>query len=114
MPEIVHQRGCWGESTFGVGSDPMRVLHLTTEFPWPATSGGPVRTLSQLRIMASLPEVERVTILSVTERPVSDDEIAAFSRMFDDGATPGAGGKLRVVRPVFHPIHLFDFKRYVP
>ena len=30
----------------------MRVIHLTTEFPWPATSGGSVRTISQLRILA--------------------------------------------------------------
>lgn len=83
----------------------MRVLHLTTEFPWPATSGGPVRTLSQLRIIASLPEVESVTLLSVTERDVPQAEVRALE---------GAVEKLRVVPPVFHPIHLFDFKRYVP
>jgi glycosyltransferase involved in cell wall biosynthesis len=83
----------------------MRVVHLTTEFPWPATSGGPVRTLSQLRIMASLPEVESITVLSVTERPVPRSEIEALG-----AAVP----KLAVVPPVFHPIHLFDFKRYVP
>lgn len=83
----------------------MRVLHLTTEFPWPATSGGPVRTLSQLRIIASLPEVESVTLLSVTETQVSGADVRALE---------GAVEKLRVVPPVFHPIHLFDFKRYVP
>lgn len=83
----------------------MRAVHLTTEFPWPPTSGGPVRTLSQLRIVASLPEVESITLLSVTERPVSPSDIRALE---------GAVAKLRVVRPVFHPIHLFDFKRYVP
>jgi glycosyltransferase involved in cell wall biosynthesis len=83
----------------------MRVVHLTTEFPWPATSGGPVRTLSQLRIIASLPEVESITLLSVTERPVPRSEIEALG-----AAVP----KLAVVPPVFHPIHLFDFKRYVP
>ncbi len=83
----------------------MRVVHLTTEFPWPATSGGPVRTLSQLRIIASLPEVESITLLSVTERPVPRSEIEALG-----DAVP----KLAIVPPVFHPIHLFDFKRYVP
>lgn len=83
----------------------MRVIHLTTEFPWPATSGGPVRTLSQLRITASLPEVESVTLLSVTEGVVSDADRRALA-----AAVP----KLRVLPPVFHPIHLFDFKRYVP
>jgi glycosyltransferase involved in cell wall biosynthesis len=83
----------------------MRVLHLTTEFPWPATSGGSVRTISQLRILASLPEVDTITVLSVAERPVSEDERRALA-----SAIP----KLRVMAPVFHPIHLFDFKRYVP
>jgi glycosyltransferase involved in cell wall biosynthesis len=89
----------------------MRVLHLTTEFPWPATSGGPVRTVSQLRIIASIPEVDSVTLLSVTERPIPESEIRGFEKSFDGPAT---GGKLRIIPPVFHPIHLFDFKRYVP
>ncbi len=83
----------------------MRVIHLTTEFPWPATSGGPVRTLSQLRILTSLPEVDSVTLLSVAEREVPSSETRALA-----DAIP----KLRVVPPIFHPIHLFDFKRYVP
>lgn len=83
----------------------MRVVYLTTEFPWPATSGGPVRTLSQLRIIASLPEVESITLLSVAERGVARSEIAALGAAVD---------KLHVSPPVFHPIHLFDFKRYVP
>ena len=83
----------------------MRVLHLTTEFPWPATSGGSVRTVSQLRILASLPEVEAVTVLSVAEHPVSEADRRALA-----AAIP----KLRVLPPVFHPVHLFDFKRYVP
>jgi len=83
----------------------MRVLHLTTEFPWPATSGGSVRTVSQLRILASLPEVERVTVLSVTEQAVSETARRALA-----DAIP----KLRVAPPVFHPVHLFDFPSYVP
>ncbi len=83
----------------------MRVLHVTTEFPWPATSGGSVRTVSQLRILASLPEVEGVTVLSVAEHPVSEVDRRALAE-----AIP----KLRVLPPIFHPVHLFDFKRYVP
>ncbi len=92
----------------------MRVVHLTTEFPWPATSGGPVRTLSQLRIIASLPEVTSITLLSVTEKAVPDSHIEALAGAFDNETRDTVKGKLRVVRPVFHPIHLFDFKRYVP
>lgn len=64
-----------------------------------------MRTLSQLRIIASLPEVESITLLSVTEQDVPAADVRALE---------GAVEKLRVVPPVFHPIHLFDFKRYVP
>ncbi len=90
----------------------MRILHLTTEFPWPATSGGSVRTVSQLRILASLPEVESVTVLSVSEHPVRETDLRAFAACAPRGPTEAT--KLRVVPPVFHPVHLFDFKRYVP
>ena len=83
----------------------VRVVYLTTEFPWPATSGGPVRTLAQLRILGSLPEVERITLLSVTERTVTDAECVALA-----AAVP----KLAVVPPVFHPIHLWQHPRHVP
>jgi polysaccharide biosynthesis protein PslH len=83
----------------------MHVLHLTTEFPWPATSGGQMRTLSQLRIIASLPEVQSVKLLSVTEQIVSATDVRAFEDRVE---------KLNVVPPIFHPIHLFEHKRYVP
>ncbi|MFO0736852.1 MAG: glycosyltransferase family 4 protein [Labilithrix sp.] len=92
----------------------MRVVHLTTEFPWPATSGGPVRTTSQLRIVASLPEVESITLVSLTEGNVPTDHIEALEHAFDADAGKNGKAKLHVVRPVFHPIHLFDFKSYVP
>lgn len=82
-----------------------RVLFLTTEFPWPATSGGSQRTTSQLRILTSLPEVESVTVLSVAEHPVKAEDRRALA-----AAIP----KLRVLPPLFHPVHLFDFKSYVP
>jgi glycosyltransferase involved in cell wall biosynthesis len=81
------------------------VLFLTTEFPSPATSGGPVRTLAQLRTMAALPEVERITLLSVSERAVSDAQC---------GALAAAVPKLDVRRPIFHPIHLWRQPRCVP
>jgi glycosyltransferase involved in cell wall biosynthesis len=83
----------------------MRVLHLTTEFPWPPTSGGSVRTVKQLELIASLPEVRAIATLSVAEKDVPEPARDGFAR-----AVP----KLRVLPPVFHPVHLFDFKRYVP
>ena len=89
----------------------MQVFYLTTEFPWPAASGGAARTLSQLRTIASLSEVDAITLLSVTERAISKAEVSALAMSFWD---LGATKKLRVVPPIFHPIHLCDFKRYVP
>lgn len=92
----------------------MRVIHLTTEFPWPATSGGPVRTLSQLRIVASLPEVSSLTVISVTEHPVPASDVKALADAIRRSSGRAEALEVRVVPPVFHPIHLFDFKRYVP
>jgi polysaccharide biosynthesis protein PslH len=84
---------------------PLRVVYLTTQFPWPATSGGPVRTLSQLRVVASLREVESITLLSFTERGVDRTDCVALTE-----AVP----KLRVVPPAFHPIHLWKHPHHVP
>lgn len=64
-----------------------------------------MRTLSQLRMLASLPEIERITLLSVSERTVSHRECGALAE-----AIP----KLDVRVPVFHPIHLWRYPRYVP
>ena len=89
----------------------MHVVYLTTEFPWPPTSGGVMRTFSQLRTIASLSEVGAITLLSVTERAITKAEVSALAMSFSD---LGAAQKLRIVPPSFHPIHLFDFKRYVP
>jgi glycosyltransferase involved in cell wall biosynthesis len=83
----------------------VRIVHLTTEFPWPATSGGAVRTLSQLKLLASLPEVDGVSLLSLTERTITAAERDALTE-----AVP----KLTVLPPVFHPIHLWRYPRHVP
>ncbi|MBX3190980.1 MAG: glycosyltransferase [Labilithrix sp.] len=84
----------------------MRILHLTTEFPWPEASGGLVRTASQLRLLASLPEVEAITVVCGAERPVPAMDRHALE------AALGGPARVRVV-PVFHPAHVFDFKRYL-
>ena len=64
-----------------------------------------MRTLSQLKVLASLPEVDSVTLLSVTESHVQASLCQALS-----DAVP----KLRVLPPVHHPIHLFRSPLYVP
>jgi len=83
----------------------MHLLFVTTEFPWPPTSGGSVRTISQLRVLASLSEVRCISVACVSEQDVSHDQI--------DGLRATVP-KVDVLPPVFHPVHLFDFKRYVP
>ena len=71
----------------------MQVFYLTTEFPWPAASGGAARTLSQLRTIASLSEVDAITLLSVTERAISKAEVSALAMSFWDlGATKETSG----------------------
>ena len=83
----------------------LQVLFVTADFPWPPSAGGPIRTLSQIRVLASLPEVERVRYFGLREREVSDADCAALAREIP---------KLEVLAPVFHPIHLFAYPRYVP
>ncbi|MBL8613865.1 MAG: glycosyltransferase family 4 protein [Myxococcales bacterium] len=81
----------------------MRVFYLTTEFPWPPVSGGRVRSLAQLKVLASLPEVERITILTLRETDIPSSELSALEREVP---------KSRVLVPQFHPIHLRQFPHY--
>lgn len=83
----------------------MRILFLTTEFPWPPIGGGPVRTLSQIKVLASFAEVERITLVSVAERDVPAGACNALA-----ATVP----KLRVIPPIFHPIHLWKHPRWIP
>lgn len=83
----------------------MRILFVTTDFVWPAERGVRLRTLSQLGVLAALPEVELVRLFSLREQPVPATYLDALAR-----AVP----KLDVHAPVFHPIHLFAHRRYVP
>ena len=83
----------------------MRILVLTPEFPWPATSGGRVRSVAQLKVLSSLPEVTEIVISSVREEEVSAASIAALE---------GAVGKCHVMPPLFHPIHLRAHLGFVP
>jgi polysaccharide biosynthesis protein PslH len=83
----------------------VRILFLATEFPWPANAGGRLGTLSQLRILSSLPEVRQIRLFSVEETEVRLEHREALMRDVS---------KLEVVDPVFHPVHLFRYPRYVP
>lgn len=83
----------------------LEILYLTTESPLPATSGGRVRSLAQLELMASLPEVASITVLSLFESDSDAGSVEALGRRIP---------KVKAERPVFHPIHLRAHPRYVP
>jgi polysaccharide biosynthesis protein PslH len=83
----------------------VRILFVATDFVWPPVRGGRVRTLSQLRVLASLTEVERIRLFSLQEEPVSSEDRSALEREVP---------KLEVLTPVFHPIHLLAHPRYLP
>src|SRR2546423_3419516 len=87
------------------GSRKVRVLHVSADFLWPAGDGGRIRYVAQLRVIASLPEVERIDLFCLCE-----EEIRAERR---GGRTPGLP-KLRILEPGLHPLHLFRPPPYVP
>ena len=89
----------------GVKVASVRILFLSTDFAWPADSGGRVRTLSQLRVLSSLAEVEHIRLFSMREGEIPVQQREALARQVP---------KLDVAEPVFHPIHLFRHRRYVP
>ena len=83
----------------------MRILFLTTDFVWPADSGGRVRTMSQLRVLSSIPAVTGMRLFSVYENEIPQADRAGLLREVP---------KLELADPVFHPVHLFRHPRYVP
>jgi polysaccharide biosynthesis protein PslH len=83
----------------------VRVLFLTTEFPWPATGGGRLGSMSQLQVLSSLPQVDQIRFFSIYETDVRAEDREALMRHVP---------KLEMIEPVFHPVHLFRYPRYVP
>ncbi len=83
----------------------LQILFVATGSPWPPVGGGQIRMLSQLQLLASLPEVGRVRLFWLSEDP---DRVQHRDALAD--AVPG----LDPADPVFHPIHLFRHPRYVP
>lgn len=83
----------------------MRILHLSADFLWPAGDGGRLRSIAQLRVLSSIPEVERIAMFCLCEEEIGADRRADLEREIP---------KLAVLDPVFHPVHLFRHRRYVP
>jgi hypothetical protein len=72
----------------------MDVLFLSPDFVLPDDRGLRVRTLSQLRLLAGIDEVERITFLSVTDSDVSAERLRALER-----AIPKVRAEPSIVRP---------------
>ena len=83
----------------------MRIVHLSADFLWPAGDGGRLRSIAQLRVLASLPEVERIDMFCLCEEAITSERRAELMREIP---------KLAIFEPVFHPVHLFRHRRYVP
>jgi len=80
-------------------------LFAAADLVWPPISGGRVRALSQLRALASLPEVDRVVLFSLSEEPLRAEHRDELTRELP---------KVDVLEPVFHPVHLFRRPGYLP
>ena len=83
----------------------VRILHLSADFLWPAGDGGRLRSIAQLRVLSSIPEVEHITMFYLCEEEIGAERRADLEREIP---------KLTVLDPVFHPVHLFRHRRYVP
>jgi glycosyltransferase involved in cell wall biosynthesis len=83
----------------------MRILHLSADFLWPASDGGRLRSVAQLRALSSIPEVEHIAMFCLCEEELGAERRAALEREIP---------KLETCDPVFHPVHLFRHRRYVP
>lgn len=83
----------------------VRILHLSADFLWPAGDGGRLRSIAQLRVLSSIPEVEHIAMFCLCEEELGPERRADLEREIP---------KLTVLDPVFHPVHLFRHRRYVP
>ncbi|MGE0509476.1 MAG: glycosyltransferase family 4 protein [Acidimicrobiia bacterium] len=77
----------------------MRLLYLTFDFPFPATSGGRQRSIAQLELLSSI--VDELTVLSLSEDTVTDVEIASLRSLLS-----GRGAKVEVLPPAPHAVHI--------
>jgi glycosyltransferase involved in cell wall biosynthesis len=87
----------------------MNILFLSSDFVLPASRGLRVRVLSQLRVLASIEEVERIDLLSLTDAPVPTETVRELERLLP---------KVRAEAPVVqhlrlrgHPLAFLKFLR---
>jgi hypothetical protein len=46
---------------------------MSADFLWPPNNGGRVRSMAQLGVLASLPEVERISVFCMCEEKIDHD-----------------------------------------
>src|SRR5438445_11147422 len=61
--------------------------------------------MSQLQVLSSLPQVEGIRFFSISETEITAEDRAGLRREVP---------KLELIEPVFHPVHLLRYPRYVP
>ena len=75
----------------------MKLLFVSVDFPLPADRGLRVRTLTQLRLLAGMPAIERFTLLSLRNVDVPPSAVRELSDELP---------KVECQPPVFQPIHM--------
>ncbi len=75
----------------------MKLLFVSVDFPLPADRGLRVRTLTQLRLLAGIDEIEQITLLSLRNLDVPQSCLSALMAELP---------KVRCETPVFQPIHM--------
>ena len=83
----------------------MRILFLSVDFPLPADRGLRARTLGQLRLLGGMESVESITLLSLRNAEVPEARVHELA-----SEVP----KLRIVPPVFQPVHMRRHPRTLP
>lgn len=82
----------------GTGERPsVKLLFVSVDFPLPADRGLRVRTLTQLRLLAGVPGIDGITLLSLRNLEVPDSAIQALQAELP---------MIRCEPPVFQPIHM--------
>ncbi len=87
------------------GTGVLKVLFLSLDFVFPADSGLRVRSLAQLRVLASIDAVEQITLLSLSEVEVGADRLRAL-----EAEIP----KVRAEPPVVQPTHMRRSPAHLP
>jgi len=83
----------------------LNVLFLSLDFVLPADRGLRVRSLAQLRVLASIHTVERITLLSLSEAAVDTDQLRALEEEIP---------KVRAERPIVQPTHMRRSPAHLP